>query len=131
MQSFDTKSFLKRTENIEFEFSELYQILNQIVLSFGSLEGDTCALPYIAGGAVRRLISKKPLDSDIDFFFEDETQFSLFNAICCEFSGAKKLSENDANITYSIPFEIFEDPTNSDKKQIKEKDRIKFRSEIA
>lgn len=36
--------------------------------------------PWIAGGAIRRLLRGDPLDSDVDFFFANEAQLLAFDA---------------------------------------------------
>ena len=118
MQIFNFKSFLKRTENIDIESTELFQILSQIISQSNRLLVNNFDFPYIAGGAIRKTISGKPQDSDIDFFFRSQEQFDLFDSICAEFSGAKYLSGNDANKTYSIPFDIL-DGDKKEKKAIK------------
>lgn len=58
--------------------------------------------PWIAGGSVRRLVSRLPQDSDFDFFFRDETQFDAF---CDEMKklGATRENESDFNVTFELP----------------------------
>lgn len=58
--------------------------------------------PWIAGGSVRRLVSKQPQDSDFDFFFKDEAQFDAFREAMKE-RGATVGSESDFNITFHLP----------------------------
>lgn len=57
--------------------------------------------PWIAGGSVRRLVSRLPQDSDFDFFFHDEGQFEAF----CENMkklGATRENESDFNVTFDL-----------------------------
>jgi len=58
--------------------------------------------PWIAGGSVRRLIAGLPQESDFDFFFANEEQFTAF---CDDLKsrGAIKVSENTFNATYNLP----------------------------
>lgn len=58
--------------------------------------------PWIAGGSVRRLVTSKLQDSDFDFFFKDQAQFDAFCSDM-EASGAKRLNENDFNVTFRLP----------------------------
>ena len=64
MQTFPSfKTFLSRQHNVEsLEFFDIISELN----SFGIIIKNGV---YIAGGAVRRTIQGKPLDSDVDLFF--------------------------------------------------------------
>lgn len=58
--------------------------------------------PWVAGGSVRRLVSRLPQDSDFDFFFRDEAQFDAF----CEDMkkrGATRQNESDFNVTFELP----------------------------
>lgn len=58
--------------------------------------------PWVAGGSVRRLVTRLPQDSDFDFFFRDQEQFDAF----CEQMkpmGAKRVNESDFNITFRLP----------------------------
>lgn len=58
--------------------------------------------PWLAGGAVRRLISRKPQESDFDFFFRDEAQFDTF-CKAVEKAGGFRTSESDFNVSFCIP----------------------------
>lgn len=58
--------------------------------------------PWVAGGSVRRLVTNKVQDSDFDFFFRDQAQFDAFCADL-EAKGAKRVNENDFNITFRLP----------------------------
>lgn len=57
--------------------------------------------PWVAGGSVRRLISRQPQDSDFDFFFRDQEQFDAFNAALL-ILGAKVTADSEFNITYRL-----------------------------
>jgi len=62
----------------------------------------TATGPWLAGGSVRRLISRLPQESDFDFFFRDQAQFDAF----CEAikgKGAKQQNESDFNVTFRLP----------------------------
>lgn len=58
--------------------------------------------PWIAGGSVRRLATDLPQDSDFDFFFASADQLAAFIARMGEL-GARKVSENEFNISFVIP----------------------------
>lgn len=58
--------------------------------------------PWIAGGSVRRLIAGLPQESDFDFFFADEAQFSAF-VDQMKALGANIVNENDFNVTFDLP----------------------------
>ena len=57
--------------------------------------------PWLCGGAVRRLVMGMPQESDYDFFFKDANQFGIFVATMKEL-GAKKLHENEFNVTWEL-----------------------------
>lgn len=57
--------------------------------------------PWLAGGAVRRTISKANLDSDFDFFFRDEAQKAAFVATL-EGAGGYTLGTNQHAQTISF-----------------------------
>lgn len=58
--------------------------------------------PWVAGGSVRRLISRLPQESDFDFFFRDQEQFDAFCAAMKE-RGSKVTAESDFNVTFRLP----------------------------
>lgn len=58
--------------------------------------------PWIAGGSVRRLVTRQLQDSDFDFFFKDEAQFNTFVAAMKE-KGAEETASSDFNITFKLP----------------------------
>ncbi len=55
--------------------------------------------PWLAGGAVRRFLQGKELDSDFDFFFKTEEQRKSFEA---NFKATDVVSKNDFNTTYLV-----------------------------
>jgi len=58
--------------------------------------------PWIAGGAVRRTLTRIPLTSDLDFFFKDEAQEKKFVEDIIRIGAIKKF-ENEFNSTWIIP----------------------------
>ncbi len=58
--------------------------------------------PWLAGGAVRRLVTRLPQESDFDFFFKDEAQFEAFCA-AVEKAGGFRVNESDFNVSFCIP----------------------------
>lgn len=58
--------------------------------------------PWIAGGSVRRLVSRLPQDSDFDFFFRDQAQFDAF-VKALKAGGSTVASESAFNITFTVP----------------------------
>ena len=58
--------------------------------------------PWIAGGAVRRLLSDLPQDSDFDFFFANQAQFDNFCA-AVKAAGGWQTSESDFNVSFCLP----------------------------
>jgi len=57
--------------------------------------------PWICGGAVRRLAIDAAQESDYDFFFANADQLAAFTSSMEEL-GAKRLYENDFNITWKV-----------------------------
>jgi hypothetical protein len=64
--------------------------------------------PWIAGGAVRRTIEGKKLESDFDFFFANKEQEDQFAYDLVEM-GAKLLKKNDKNSLYILSSSIPDD----------------------
>lgn len=64
--------------------------------------------PWLAGGAVRRTLQGKALDSDFDFFFKSEQQAEDFCNSLTDL-GAKLLRSNDMNSQYKLPGMVPED----------------------
>jgi len=98
MQKYDMAEFWARSSDHDFDKSEFKQTLD-------ALPQCTPEGPWVAGGALRRLITGKPVDSDIDFFFRDEEQYAEWVKDVEEL-GAKKLSSNDHQVTYDLALEI-------------------------
>jgi hypothetical protein len=64
--------FLKRSFD-NAEKSELFTVMDKLPLKFDLEKG-----PWVAGGALRRLVQGQGLgDSDVDIFFHDQEQFKL------------------------------------------------------
>lgn len=94
-QTIPLDTYWGRYGKTEYEVTEFAKALSR--LPAVSADG-----PWVAGGSVRRLVSNLPQDSDFDFFFRDEAQFTAF----CEGMkgrGAKIQHENDFNITFILP----------------------------
>lgn len=90
MQTYDFRQLFKRFHNKEWEKSD-YRFLDKEPFS------DLRKYGWLAGGAVRRIVSGQPLDSDFDFFFTNEKQFHSAKQ-CLR---GKKLYENEFNETWS------------------------------
>ena len=71
---FNFEQFFNRADDTDFHRTRLSQVLE-------TLPALTKDGPWLAGGAVRRLLQgQSSLDSDLDFFFNGETQFQDFAA---------------------------------------------------
>jgi hypothetical protein len=95
MQTFALDAFWARYGREEYADTDFAKALAR--LPEVSAQG-----PWLAGGSIRRLISRQPQDSDFDFFFRDQEQFDAF----CERMkslGAKRTSESDFNVTFRLP----------------------------
>lgn len=57
--------------------------------------------PWIAGGALRRTLQQRPLDSDVDYFFLDVGQKDAFQSALLD-KGGWIISEKEHAITYGI-----------------------------
>ena len=92
MQTFNLKEFLNRYQD-DVENNVLFKILEKLPNT--SEQG-----PWIAGGAIRRTIINKPLESDFDFFFKDEEQMRQF---CIEMGniGFIETASNEHNKTFA------------------------------
>ena len=55
--------------------------------------------PWLAGGALRRTLAGRPLDSDFDYFFRDAEQLATF-AQGLEARGLKKVRETEHHVQY-------------------------------
>lgn len=71
MQTFNATDFFPRAVGKDWSETPLFKILEN--LPPVSTEG-----PWLGGGAIRRTIMGASPDSDFDFFFTGEDQFSLF-----------------------------------------------------
>ena len=60
--------------------------------------------PWIAGGALRRTLQQRPLESDVDYFFKDIAQKDAFNSAMLD-KGGWIISEKEHAITYGIKAE--------------------------
>jgi hypothetical protein len=93
-QRFALEAFWTRYGRQEFEETEFAKAL-------GRLPKVGADGPWIAGGSVRRLISRLPQDSDFDFFFRDQAQFDAF---CEELRKlAVATNENEFTMTFELP----------------------------
>ena len=61
--------------------------------------------PWLAGGAVRRTIEGRSLDSDFDFFFASQEQADKFAADLLALGGQLR-AENDKNHCYIVPSKV-------------------------
>jgi hypothetical protein len=95
MQRFNLTSFWARYGRERFDSTEFSRAIKRLPASLP--EG-----PWIAGGAVRRLVSGLPQDSDYDFFFANAEQLAAFKSRM-EDLHAVVLGETDFNISYRIP----------------------------
>jgi hypothetical protein len=95
-QKYNLIDFLRRYNNdvTEMEFFKILKHLPEL-----AEKG-----PWLAGGAVRRLLIGDPLTSDFDFFFHDETQLNEF-AKALKDKGAKETAKTEHQITYSLTIE--------------------------
>jgi hypothetical protein len=97
-QRYEAKDFIGRMQSTEKV--ELFDVL--AALPTLSQNG-----PWLAGGAIRRTLIGQPLESDFDFFFRDEEQFTRFREAIKE-QGAVKTKETNHHETYRL--DIDEEP---------------------
>lgn len=105
MHRYDMNAFFSRSSDVVAEDHELFRALDRLPTL-------TPTGPWLAGGALRRTLSRTPLDSDFDFFFASAEQFASF----CEglkARGGWKISENEHNVTFRLPSKAPE-PTGQD-----------------
>lgn len=95
IQHFDLDTFWSRYGHSEYETTDFAKALDR-------LPNVTADGPWIAGGAVRRVVTRKPQESDFDFFFKDEGQFDAF-CKAIEKAGGFRTNESDFNVTFCIP----------------------------
>lgn len=94
-QRFPLAAFWDRYGRVDFGDTDFAKALSRLP----TLHPDG---PWLAGGSVRRLVSRLPQDSDFDFFFRDQSQFDAFLADMKE-RGGKVTSESDFNVTFQLP----------------------------
>lgn len=87
MQKLSATDFFPRVIGGSWEETELFSVLSL-------LPAVTTKGPWLAGGALRRTISGKSLDSDFDFFFTDQEQMTAFTARLST-AGLSKVKETD------------------------------------
>lgn len=95
MQAFSLDDFWSRYGRQEYETTDFAKALERLP----SVAADG---PWIAGGSVRRLVTRKAQESDFDFFFKGEVQFDAF-CKAVEKAGGFRTNESDFNITFCIP----------------------------
>lgn len=92
VQVHDLAALWARSNEGEFAESDLGQVL--AALPRAAPNG-----PWIAGGALRRMLSGKPQESDFDFFFRDADQLAAF-ADRLEKLGLSKVRETPHHVQY-------------------------------
>lgn len=95
-QRYNLHTFLQRFIDAPDE-CQFYKILK--ALPAPSKDG-----PWIAGGALRRTLQQKPLESDVDYFFMNVEQERVFNDAILG-NGGWLISEKEHAITYGIKSE--------------------------
>jgi hypothetical protein len=95
MQEIPLNDYWARYGKMEFEDTDFARALER-------LPAISAVGPWVAGGSVRRLVMSMAQDSDFDFFFKDEAQFTAF---CDDMKkrGASIENENAFNITFILP----------------------------
>lgn len=94
-QRFALTTFWDRYGRSEYDATEFAKALKR-------LPAVSPSGPWVAGGSVRRLISRLEQDSDYDFFFRDQAQLDTF-AEDMKKRGAIVDNDNDFNITFTLP----------------------------
>lgn len=92
MQHFVLQDFLARSTDRPFAETELAEVLK--ALPALSKEG-----PWLAGGALRRTLQGRDLDSDFDFFFKNEAQLAEFTS-ALEFQSMQKVRETQHHLHF-------------------------------
>lgn len=95
-QRFDLRAFLARFIDAPDD-CQLYKVLK--ALPAPAKDG-----PWIAGGALRRTLQQRPLESDVDYFFKDVEQQAAFNSAMLD-KGGWVISEKEHAVTYGIKAE--------------------------
>ena len=91
-QRYDFRSFLSRFT--ELDRVGLFNVLKE-------LPDLSPSGPWLAGGAIRRVLIGDSLNSDFDFFFRDAEQLDSFRKALKD-KGAKKTASNDHAETYVV-----------------------------
>lgn len=94
VQTFDLQTLWTRSNDGTFDESELSLVLHALPWPPVGPTG-----PWLAGGALRRMLSAKPQDSDFDFFFRDADQLLAFIE-GLEGSGLTKVRETAHHVHY-------------------------------
>ena len=95
MQTFNFADFFSRSSDVLPDDHDLFKALDR--LPPVSENG-----PWLAGGALRRMLLKQPLDSDFDFFFSSQEQLDAFLA-AAKLKGAQQIRENEHATTLRLP----------------------------
>ncbi len=95
VQVFQFDEFFARSADVMEEGSELERALAR-------LPALTENGPWLAGGALRRTLLRKPLESDFDFFFASAEQFEAFCAKV-KADGGYTVSSSQHNTTFRLP----------------------------
>lgn len=101
MQSFDFENFIKRS--IPEDSGQLI-LFNRVLKLVPSLPKHG----WLAGGAIRRLISGQKLDSDFDFFFKTQKDLNSFklDLLGNENIRINQINESEHNTSYKIEISL-------------------------
>jgi hypothetical protein len=78
----------------DVEELEIFKVINELPTFFANNM-------WVAGGAIRRTLMGKELDSDFDLFFRNEDTLNRYAKLLVD-KGANKTSSNQHQITYSL-----------------------------
>lgn len=95
MQTISLETFWSRYGQTDYKQTQFAQALAR-------LPEISASGPWVAGGAVRRLVMDIAQDSDYDFFFANAVQRNVFEAQMIV-RGAKKVFQNEFNSTFILP----------------------------
>lgn len=101
MQVFNFRTFLQRQTD-DVDKASLPRFLKATKIGIGKGV-------WIAGGAVRRTISNMELETDVDFFFEDEEAFKLFLSSLRASKEFRITSEKENELNVQLNIEYRED----------------------